>query len=162
LVRKCRRNAAAASDSSQQSSPHDAIARDLDQRDGLCLSWFEPHRGAGRNVEPAPGRDAAIELERAIGLRKVIVTADLNGPITSVGHLHLHGLAPFIEYEVAVGTSAEDLKKYDTRPPVDQIRKLSNADPAYGFALRKLVDENLSPEEIMKIVQTRQSAAKKK
>jgi transcriptional regulator with XRE-family HTH domain len=51
----------------------------------------------------------------------------------------------------ALDVPVEDLKKYDTRPPVEEIRRLAHADPAYGFALRTLVGKDISPEEILKL-----------
>jgi transcriptional regulator with XRE-family HTH domain len=32
-------------------------------------------------------------------------------------------------------TTVEDLRKYDTRPPVDDLKRLITANPAYGLAL---------------------------
>jgi len=42
---------------------------------------------------------------------------------------------------VQLGVRLEELKKHDSRPPVDEIKRLSEADPAYGFAFRKIVDD---------------------
>jgi transcriptional regulator with XRE-family HTH domain len=52
----------------------------------------------------------------------------------------------------ALKTSLDELKRYDSRAPLDEIKKLSEFDPNYGFALRKLVDKKFSSEEIMKFV----------
>ncbi len=52
----------------------------------------------------------------------------------------------------ALGTSVEDLKQYDLRPPVDEIKKQMEFDPQLGFALRKLVDKKVSSDEILKFV----------
>lgn len=48
-------------------------------------------------------------------------------------------------------TTVEDLQDYDTRPPVEEIKRLASADPAFGLALRKVVDKGVSPEELMKL-----------
>ena len=59
--------------------------------------------GSNRTAVPAgmsrrrPVATCSIEFERAIGLRKVIVAADLDRPIAAIRHLHLHGFAPFVE-----------------------------------------------------------------
>ena len=58
--------------------------------------------------------------------------------------------------------SVEDLKKHDMRPPVEEIRKLSNADPVYGLAFRKLVNKNLSSEDLLKVVEAAGKSPKKK
>jgi transcriptional regulator with XRE-family HTH domain len=59
-------------------------------------------------------------------------------------------------------TSVEDLRKHDMRPPVEEIRKLSNADPVYGLAFRKLVNKNLSSEDLLKVVEAAGKPVKKK
>ena len=50
-------------------------------------------------------------------------------------------------------TTVEDLKSYDTRPPVEELKRLTSENPAYGLAFRKLVGKEVSPEELMKFLQ---------
>lgn len=45
-------------------------------------------------------------------------------------------------------TKAEDLKKYDARPPVQELKRIAATDPAMGFALRRVVDEGVSAEDL--------------
>ena len=52
----------------------------------------------------------------------------------------------------ALQTNVDELKRYDSRAPLDEIKKLTEFDPNYGFALRKLVDKKFSSDEIMKFV----------
>lgn len=61
----------------------------------------------------------------------------------------------------ALETTLEDLRSYDSRPPLDEIRKLSEFDPNYGFALRQMVDKKISGEELLKFV-NRQKPERKK
>ncbi len=56
----------------------------------------------------------------------------------------------------ALDTSVENLKQYDLRPPVDEIRNQMELDPRLGFALRKLVDKKVSSDEILNFVDKRQ------
>jgi transcriptional regulator with XRE-family HTH domain len=53
-----------------------------------------------------------------------------------------------LELEVA----PEVLENHDTRPPVEEMRRWVQADPAFGLALRKVIDKKISPEELMKLV----------
>lgn len=55
-----------------------------------------------------------------------------------------------------LGTTVEDLKSYDNRPPVQELRKMASTDPAVGIALRKMVDRQVSPEEIIKLANQNQ------
>jgi transcriptional regulator with XRE-family HTH domain len=55
-------------------------------------------------------------------------------------------------------TPLEELRKHDTRPPIEDLKRLTTSNPAYGVALRKIVDKQVSPEEIIKLaVKTRSS-----
>lgn len=49
----------------------------------------------------------------------------------------------------ALGTSVEDLKQYDPRPPIEEMKRLANANPALGFAFRKLAE--LPAETLLKL-----------
>jgi transcriptional regulator with XRE-family HTH domain len=51
-----------------------------------------------------------------------------------------------------LGTSEEELRSYDTRPPVEEIKRLSNSDPAYGLAFRKMVESNLSAKDLIELI----------
>src|SRR5438552_1464703 len=46
----------------------------------------------------------------------------------------------------------DELKALDARPPVEDLKRFSAANPTYGFALRRIVEENVSAEELMKFV----------
>ena len=47
----------------------------------------------------------------------------------------------------------DELRGYDTRVPISELKKLALSSPAYGIALRKLADKKISPEEIIRIAQ---------
>lgn len=50
-------------------------------------------------------------------------------------------------------TSIEELQKFDSRAPVDELKRLAQAEPAFGFALRTLVDKKVTPEDILKLTE---------
>ena len=50
----------------------------------------------------------------------------------------------------ALGTTTEDLAQYDSRPPVAEMRRMANQNPALGIAFRKIAE--MPEEEILKIV----------
>lgn len=51
-----------------------------------------------------------------------------------------------------LGTSAEALGEYDTRPPLDEMKRKSHTNPTYGFALRRMVEEDVSSEDLLKML----------
>jgi len=52
---------------------------------------------------------------------------------------------------VLLGTSLDDLRTYDTRPAIDEVKRRAALDPAFGFALRRIA--NLSQDELRQIEQ---------
>src|SRR5438105_3578362 len=75
----------------------------LDARHGVCFAGFEAHRSARGNIQPASPRRVAIEIERAIGFREVVMAADLDGPIAPVGDLQVDCVAALIDHNVGGG-----------------------------------------------------------
>src|SRR6266852_2073111 len=89
---------------------HNARAEAVDlARSGECherhlpaLTRLEPHRSAGRNVEPHAAGLGAVELQRRIGLEEMIMRADLDRPVARVGDRELHARPAGIENDLAV------------------------------------------------------------
>ena len=78
-----------------------------------------------------------------VSLRELARKMDVSAPFLSDverGHRYpsdklLGNLARFFK------VSVEELKRYDNRPPIAEIRKLANADPRVGFAFRTVLEE---------------------
>jgi transcriptional regulator with XRE-family HTH domain len=51
-----------------------------------------------------------------------------------------------------LGVKVDDLRSYDTRAPIEELRRIVASDPTYGFALRKVVEGKITAEELMKLV----------
>lgn len=49
-------------------------------------------------------------------------------------------------------TTLDELKKHDARAPVKELRRIAANNPAMGFALRKVVDEGVSADELMEFL----------
>lgn len=64
-------------------------------------------------------------------------------------------MARLLKLEVA------ELKKLDPRAPLDEFRRMAEQDPAYGFAFRKLVEKNLTPDELLRAVTKAKGGGKK-
>src|SRR5213594_3756418 len=61
-----------------------------------------------------------------------------------------------------LGSTIDELKQHDSRPPVEELKRLSSKDPAFGFAFRKLVDKDVSPADLMKFLEKQPDRRKKK
>ena len=53
----------------------------------------------------------------------------------------------------ALDTTLLELKKHDARPPVEELKRISANNPAMGFALRRVVDEDVNPDELLKFLE---------
>lgn len=60
----------------------------------------------------------------------------------------------------ALETSVEDLRSYDTRPPLEDIKRLASSDPLYGMAFRKMIDKKISPQKLMELAEGKASRKK--
>jgi transcriptional regulator with XRE-family HTH domain len=52
----------------------------------------------------------------------------------------------------ALGTTIDDLRKFDARLPVQELKRIAASNPAMGFALRRVVDEDVNPEELLEFL----------
>jgi transcriptional regulator with XRE-family HTH domain len=49
----------------------------------------------------------------------------------------------------ALGTTAEELNKFDSRAPLQELKRMAASDPAMGFALRRVVDQGITADELL-------------
>jgi transcriptional regulator with XRE-family HTH domain len=55
----------------------------------------------------------------------------------------------------ALETTVEELRAYDARPPIEDLKRISASNPAYGFALRRVVEmaeKGLPAEDLTKVL----------
>ncbi len=55
----------------------------------------------------------------------------------------------------ALETTLDDLKKHDTRPPINDLRRMTNSDPKFGYAFRQIIDKKVSSEELLNFIEKR-------
>ena len=49
-------------------------------------------------------------------------------------------------------TPLDDLKKHDARPPLEELKRIAASNPAMGFALRRVVDDGVSPDALLEFL----------
>lgn len=47
----------------------------------------------------------------------------------------------------------DELKEFDNRVPVKELKELFESNPRYGFAFRKVAESKISPDELLKLVE---------
>ena len=55
----------------------------------------------------------------------------------------------------ALGTTADDLRTYDTRPPIEDLRRMATADPRFGLAFRLVRDKQISADDLIALAGTK-------
>lgn len=61
----------------------------------------------------------------------------------------------------ALGTTFDELKKCDTRPAAEELKRRAIQDPKLGFAFRRILDANVSPEDLVKLANEKAKRDKK-
>lgn len=59
-------------------------------------------------------------------------------------------------------TPVEELRALDHRASIDELRRRATVDPQYAFALRKMVEKNLTPDEILGLVSNARGGARER
>lgn len=49
--------------------------------------------------------------------------------------------------------SLDELRNYDTRFPVEDLKRLATTDPMYGLAFRKVITNKIEPEDLLSFVE---------
>ena len=88
------------------------------------------------------------ELARAIAVSPAFMS-DVELGRRHPSDQHLAALA------LTLQVSEVDLREYDTRPPLQEFRRITASDPAYGFAFRRIIDTNVTAEELLRFVDER-------
>lgn len=67
----------------------------------------------------------------------------------------------FAELAHKLGTTIEELRQHDTRPPVEDLKRMTESNPAYGIALRRVLDSEVSPEDLMRLADRKPARGKR-
>jgi len=113
------------------------------------------------------GRIRELREAKDISLRELARKLDLSAAFLSdieLGRRYpsakvLSQIARKLEVEV------EELQEYDTRPPVEDLRRLAQSNPAFGLAFRRVIDklnvEKISPEKLLRLIGERREPKRK-
>ena len=95
------------------------------------------------------GQDLSLrELAGKVGVSAAFMSdVELNRRYPS--NKHLEAIARHLKAALA------DLQQYDTRPPVQELRKAALTDPRYGYAFRQMMDKQVSAKEILEFIEHR-------
>ena len=52
-------------------------------------------------------------------------------------------------------TTVAELRRHDARAPIRELRRMAANNPAMGFALRKVVEDGVDPEDLLRYLDDR-------
>jgi transcriptional regulator with XRE-family HTH domain len=58
------------------------------------------------------------------------------------------------EIAQALATTSEELKKYDNRPPLSEMRRMAEKDPQWGFAFRQMLERRVPGQDLQQFMDT--------
>lgn len=112
---------------------------------------------------PLGERIRELREERDISLRELAKKLGCSAPFWSDVELSRRYPSEAMLKDAAriLKVSFEELKSYDTRPPLDEMKRATAENPRYAFAFRRLIDNKISPEELLKLAEGKSSAKKR-
>ncbi len=96
-------------------------------------------------------RDLARELEVSAAF-----LSDVELDRRNLSDKHLSKLAEVLDIPL------KDLGENDTRPPINDLRRMAISNPEFGFAFRKIIDDKVSSKELMDFINKRTPQKKRK
>ncbi|MEN6489231.1 MAG: helix-turn-helix transcriptional regulator [Smithella sp.] len=93
-----------------------------------------------------------IREERDFSLRELAKKLGVSAPFLSDVELGRRNPTDKILQGIAkeLGITFDELQAFDTRPPIEDMKRLAHANPQYGLAFRRVIDKNISPEDLIK------------
>jgi transcriptional regulator with XRE-family HTH domain len=91
--------------------------------------------------------------EKDLSLRELARRVDVSAPFMSDIELGRRYPSDDVLKKIckAIDVTVAELQDYDPRPPVEDLKRLTELNPKYGIAFRTIVDENITPEEILNL-----------
>jgi transcriptional regulator with XRE-family HTH domain len=95
--------------------------------------------------------------EKDLSLREFAKKLGCSAPFLSDIELGRRYPSEKLLVEIArnLGVTVDALKAHDVRPPVEKMKERIAADPRYALAFRKVIDQDFTPEELIKIAETK-------
>ena len=96
-------------------------------------------------IKPLGERIREIREEKDLSLRELAARIEVSAPFLSDVELGRRFPSDKVLVSIAraLDTSLDDLREFDTRPPLKEFRKAAMDDPAYGFAFRRMINNNV-------------------
>lgn len=96
--------------------------------------------------------------ERDLSLREFAKKLDLSAPFISDIELGRRHPSEEVLAKIAkvLGVKVEDLRARDTRPPIDEIKRITQSDPKFALAFRTMIDKKITAEDLLELAKKKE------
>ncbi len=125
--------------------------------DGCWLSKLTPMEGLGAYIRK-------LRDERDLSLREFAKKLDVSAPFISDIELGRRHPSEEVLAKIAkvLGVKVEDLRARDTRPPIDEIKRITQSDPKFALAFRTMIDKKITAEDLLELAKKKGEKASNK
>ena len=119
--------------------------------DAGWLSKLTPMEGLGAYIRK-------LRDERDLSLREFAKKLDLSAPFISDIELGRRHPSEEVLAKVAkvLGVKVEALRARDTRPPIDEIKRITQSDPKFALAFRTMIDKKITAEDLLELAKKKE------
>jgi transcriptional regulator with XRE-family HTH domain len=98
-----------------------------------------------------------LREEKDLSVREFAKRLKVSAPFWSDVELGRRHPSPEVLARAArlLDTTSAELKEYDARPPMQELKRIVASNPAMGFALRRFVNEEASPDDLLEFLKER-------
>ena len=91
--------------------------------------------------------------ERDLSLREFAKKLDVSAPFVSDVELGRRHPSEEVLAKIAevLGVRLEDLRAHDIRPPIDEIKRLTQSNPKFALAFRTMIDKKITAEDLLEL-----------
>ena len=103
-----------------------------------------------------------LREEKDFSLRELAKKLDLSAAFLSDVELGRRFPSEDVLAKIArrLDQSVEELKAFDTRPPMEELKRLTSSNPLMGVALRRVVEKNVSASELIEMLKKMKSSVR--
>ncbi|MBI4095185.1 MAG: helix-turn-helix transcriptional regulator [Candidatus Liptonbacteria bacterium] len=99
-----------------------------------------------------------------LSLRELARKAELSPAFISDIELGRRHPSPKVLKRLArdLHTSPEDLKRFDSRPPLKELRRVASENPRFAVAYRRVLDSDVTPDQLLDLAKGKPIRGKKR
>lgn len=88
-------------------------------------------------------------------MREFAKKLDLSAPFISDIELGRRHPSEEVLAKIAkvLSVKVEDLRAHDTRPPIEEIKRMTQSDPKFALAFRTMIDKKITADDLLELAE---------